>query len=231
MSSVAATAVNLMVDASDVRKNYRTRSGMVAAVAGVSLQLERGRFVALMGPSGSGKTTLLQLFGGIMRPDRGHLVVANTNLAVSTPARLTAFRRHYVGFVFQAFNLLPRLRVSENVELPLRLQGLADSVCRARAHAALEQVGLIGRAKHLPSELSGGEQQRVAIARAVVHDPHLLLADEPTGNLDSANGRVVCDLIAQLNRNGLTVILSTHNPEVAARADERVVLRDGARCS
>jgi putative ABC transport system ATP-binding protein len=201
----------------------------VDALRGVSLDIPAGAFVALVGASGSGKSTLLHLVGGLDRPTAGEVWVDGTNLADASEAALTRHRRERVGFIFQRFELLPRLTAWENVAAPLMFAGVGLEERRERAEALLKQVGLAARADHLPSQLSGGEQQRVAIARSLVQRPAILLADEPTGNLDSATGAEIMALLTQLNRErGLTLLVVTHDPEVAAYADRVVRLKDGA---
>lgn len=212
----------------DLRRVYDGPLGGVAALNGLSFSAERGDFVAIRGPSGCGKSTLLHIVGGMDRPSQGEVWLDGSLLNDFSLAALARFRRRQVGFVFQSFNLLPTLTVLENVMLPRLLDGAADRAARQRAEKLLDQVGLSDRAGHLPSQLSGGEMQRVAVARAVVAEPRLLLADEPTGNLDTHNGRRVMELLVELNRNlGVTVLLATHAPEAAAYARRTLHLRDG----
>ncbi|MGI8586460.1 MAG: ABC transporter ATP-binding protein [Chloroflexia bacterium] len=202
-------------------------TGLVSAVDGVDLSVARGEFIALVGPSGSGKSTLLNLIGGLDAPTSGEIVVDGVNIAGAGKNALVEHRRKRVGFVFQSFNLLAHRTALENVEMPMMLSGRPAVERRERARDLLEQMGLGKRSGHQPSELSGGEQQRVAIARALANRPPILLADEPTGNLDSATGRGVMSLLEELNRDGLTLILVTHDPAIAAYADRIVHLRDG----
>jgi putative ABC transport system ATP-binding protein len=216
-----------MIELHAVQKAYAGRAGDVQAVAGVSLAIAPGEFVAVTGASGSGKSTLLHLMGGLDVPTAGHVVVHGTALATLSDDALTVFRRRKVGFVFQAFNLLPTHSVEENVALPLELDGRAARDVAARVASALERVGLLHRRRHRPDELSGGEMQRAAIARALVVDPLVLLADEPTGNLDSETGAHVLDALSDVNRRGCTVVLVTHDATAAARAQRTVTLRDG----
>jgi putative ABC transport system ATP-binding protein len=217
-----------MIRLSRVRKVYRQGAEEVAALADVSLDVPAGQFVAIMGPSGSGKSTLLHLVGGLEPPTSGEIVVDGRSLATLPDDEITIFRRRRIGFVFQFFNLLPTLSAEENVAFPLLLDGQRMGTARPRAVAMLERVGLAHRRTHRPSELSGGEMQRVAVARALVTDPALLLADEPTGNLDSQTGEEVLRIIADAAaRARTTVVLVTHDLR-AARYGERVVtLRDG----
>jgi putative ABC transport system ATP-binding protein len=212
----------------DVRKTYAGGEAPVEAVRGVSLTLEAGDFVALMGPSGCGKSTLLHMCGAMDRPPSGRVLVGGVDVAGLDDDALTRLRRERIGFVFQFFNLLPTLTLAENVALPLQLAGRPDRESAERAMAFVERVGLAHRAGHYPQQLSGGEMQRAAIARAVVHAPTLLVADEPTGNLDSENGSRVLDLLAELNRaTGVTMLLATHSSETAAIARRTVHMRDG----
>ena len=192
----------------------------------VSLDVPAGQFLAIAGPSGSGKSTLLGLIAGLDRPTAGGIEVADVNITALDEDALARFRRDHVGYVFQSFHLLPTLTAQENVAVPLELAGLPDAA--AQAAERLAEVGLAERAHHYPAQLSGGEQQRVAVARAVARRPDLLLADEPTGNLDSATGKQLIDLLVGLNRRlGCTLVLVTHDPDLAAHADRVVTLRDG----
>jgi len=185
-----------------------------------------GRFVAIVGPSGSGKSTLLGLLAGLDAPSTGSIAIDGVDITGLDEDALAALRGQKIGFVFQFFHLVPSLTAIENVQVPMEIAGRSDA--RARAQALLDEVGLHDRGHHYPSQLSGGEQQRIAIARALANDPPLILADEPTGNLDSSNGRHILDLLLQVRRSrGVTLVLVTHDPSVAAVADERLVLRDG----
>lgn len=214
--------------AEEVRKTYAGGEALVEAVRGVSLTLETGDFVALMGPSGCGKSTLLHLCGAMDRPTAGRLLVENTELGKLNDDQLTRVRRERIGFVFQFFNLLPTLTVMENVTLPMLLDGGDVNEAEKRARDLAERVGLGHRLRHYPQQLSGGEMQRAAIARAVIHQPALLIADEPTGNLDSENGARVLSLLSELNREmGLTILLATHSAETSAAARRVVRMRDG----
>lgn len=199
----------------------------VAVLHEVSLSVQAGEFIALMGPSGCGKSTLLNLLGAIDRPDSGEVMLNGQPTSRLGDDALTRLRRVEVGYVFQFFNLLPTLTAVENVELPLLLQGERPKAARQKALAALEAVGLAERAGHVPSELSGGQMQRVAIARALIHQPSVLLADEPTGNLDSQSGAQILALLTEVARRGQTIVMATHSPEAAAAADRIVRLRDG----
>ncbi len=200
-------------------KSYRRGVQEVPVLQGIDLTIEEGSFVALMGPSGSGKTTLLNLIAGIDGPDDGSLIVGGTDITGLTDAELARWRADHVGFIFQFYNLMPVLTALENVELPLLLQKLNRRQRREHALLALDLVGLVERVHHYPKELSGGQQQRVAIARAIVSDPLLIMADEPTGDLDKKSGEEVLDLLQQLNRDfGKTIIMVTHDPRAADKA-------------
>jgi len=215
-----------MVHVRDLVMRLRSGAGVVTILDGVSLDVERGEFVAITGPSGSGKSTLLGLIAGLDRPTAGSIHVDGVELASLDEDALARLRLAKVGYVFQSFHLIPTLTALENVAVPLDLAGMPDAA--ARASALLEEVGLKLRVGHYPAELSGGEQQRVALARAVANQPRLLLADEPTGNLDSATGAQIIDLLLGLQRRlGITLILVTHDPALAAHAGRVVELRDG----
>jgi putative ABC transport system ATP-binding protein len=213
----------------DVHKTYRTGEMEVHAVRGVSLEIGRGEFVALMGASGSGKSTLMNLLGCLDRPTSGHYVLDGADVSGLNRDRLADIRNRKIGFVFQNFNLLPRTSARENVELPLlySAQHLTNAQLREKADRVLASVGLGGREDHHPSQLSGGQQQRVAIARALVNDPEVLLADEPTGNLDSRTSVEIMAIFQQLNERGITIVMVTHEQDIAAYARRNVVMRDG----
>ncbi|MGC5401065.1 ABC transporter ATP-binding protein [Streptomyces sp. DT20] len=208
-----------------VTRSYGRRSGAVTALDGVSLDIPRGTFTAVMGPSGSGKSTLLQCTAGLDRPTGGQVFLGDTELTGLSERRLTLLRRSRIGFVFQAFNLLPSLTAEQNVALPLRLAGRRPG--RAEVLDVLERVGLRERAGHRPGELSGGQQQRVALARALVTRPDVLFGDEPTGALDSTTGQEVLSMMRAMVDDGQTVIMVTHDPVAAARADRVLFLADG----
>ena len=211
-----------------VTKFFRRGDVSIRAVAGVDLAIEPGEFVALEGPSGSGKTTLLQLLGALDRPNDGNVFFEGRDLGKLPDRELAQLRLHAFGFVFQHFNLIPTLTALQNVEAAIAPMGLPRAELEVRANALLAEVGLAERAMHLPSHLSGGEQQRVAIARALVSEPRVILADEPTGNLDSESGAGIIELLAGLAaRRGTTIIVATHNPELAVRAPRRLAMRDG----
>ncbi|WP_299286293.1 ABC transporter ATP-binding protein [Thermoflexus sp.] len=219
----------LLVQIEDVSKEYIAGAIRVTALQEISLTVERGELLAIVGPSGSGKTTLLNLIGALDRPTRGRVVVDGIDLGALRGDQLADFRRERIGFVFQLFHLVPDLTALENVMLPLiPYRRQLKFNLEQRARALLEAVGLENRMRHLPGQLSGGEQQRVAIARALIGNPKLLLADEPTGNLDSQTGKEIVELLRRLNREqGLTVIVTTHNLEIVAWSDRVVRLRDG----
>jgi len=211
-----------------LEKRYQLGGVEVAALRGVDLDIDAGELLVVAGPSGSGKSTLLHLLGALDEPDAGSVRFEGRDLAALPERTRTLLRRRQLGFVFQAFHLVPVLSALENVEYPLLIDGHRRGERRQRAAAMLERVGLGGRVDHRPDQLSGGERQRVAIARALVHGPRAVLADEPTGNLDSGNAAAILDLIATLNRDlGTTFVLSSHDPALIARAPRRVLLRDG----
>lgn len=217
-----------VVEVRQAAREYRVGQTGVTALRGVDLTLRRGEHLAITGPSGSGKSTLLQLLGGLDRPTAGSVLIGGQDTATMTQRQLAHVRNRVVGFVFQAFHLHPRATALDNVALPLIYRGVRRAERRHRAERALDRVGLAGRARHLPGQLSGGEQQRVAIARALVTEPAVLLADEPTGNLDSATGQDLLGLLDELNtERGMALAVVTHDAEVAVRAGRRIVLRDG----
>ena len=222
-----------MVEVRDVRKVYRRDAEELTVLDGINLDVPEGEFVALMGPSGSGKTTLLNLIAGIDRPTSGRVVVADTDVAPLGESALARWRSRNVGFIFQFYNLIPVLRAVENVELPLLLTHLSKKERRERAMTALKVVGLTDRSSHYPKQLSGGQEQRVAIARAIVGDPKVLVADEPTGDLDAKSAEEILDLMETLNRDfKKTIVMVTHDPRAAHRAHvekhlDKGVLQDG----
>jgi putative ABC transport system ATP-binding protein len=212
----------------DVTKTYGSGNHATRALDGLTLRVRRGEFVSLMGPSGSGKTTILNLSAGLDAPDRGSVLLRGQDLSLLADHELADLRLRTIGFVFQAFNLIPALTVEENLRWPLEFHGYSRSEVRRRIADALARVGITGSDRRFPAELSGGEQQRVAIARAIAGEPSLLLADEPTGNLDSHTGQRILDLLRSLNQSdGVTVLMVTHNVLAAAYGDRTVELRDG----
>ncbi len=217
-----------VVEARGISKVYKMGEVEVQALRGASLQIRRGEVVAIMGPSGSGKSTLMNILGCLDRPTAGEYLLDGEQVATLNDDQLASIRNHKVGFVFQSFNLLPRQSALANVELPLRYAGLVNGGRRQRAQAALELVGLGDRLHHRPAELSGGQQQRVAIARALVNDPAIIMADEPTGNLDSKAGKEIMTSLLSLNKAlGTTLIIVTHDPAIGQQTQRIIRLRDG----
>ena len=217
-----------ILEAKAVQKEYLLGEHKVHALAGVDFLVDKGQFVAIMGPSGSGKSTLLHLLGGLDKPSKGEVILAGQRLSVLDDTRATLVRRHNVGFVFQFYNLLPTLTAEENIALPLIIDGQSLRKHRARIEALLDLVGLTDRRRHKPDQLSGGEQQRVAIARALATEPAIVLADEPTGNLDSRTGTAIMELLRRsCDELDQTIVVVTHDPRAAAYADRIVFLGDG----
>jgi putative ABC transport system ATP-binding protein len=216
-----------VVETRDVRRDYHMGDEIVHAVRGVSLAIDRGDSVAIVGPSGCGKSTLLNLIGGIDRPTAGSVIVDGERVNAMRDAAATRFRLLHIGFVFQRFYLMPALSAAENVELPMAEAGMSAAKRSARARELLAYVGLADRRAHRPAQLSGGEQQRVAIARALANSPRLLLADEPTGELDAKTGAEMIELLAQVNRDGTTLVVVTHDEDLARAARRVVHMRDG----
>jgi putative ABC transport system ATP-binding protein len=218
---------NVVIHAEALAKVYKMGQIEVHALRGVSFEIKRGEILSIMGPSGSGKSTLMNILGCLDRPSSGEYVLDGERVSTLNDDQLASIRNRKVGFVFQSFNLLPRQTALSNVELPMRYAGAVDNR-KQRARAALESVGLGDRMTHKPPELSGGQQQRVAIARALVNDPAILMADEPTGNLDSKSGKEIMELIMRLNRErGTTIIIVTHDPNIAAQTQRVIRLQDG----
>jgi len=216
-----------MIRLEKVTKVYRLGADDVPALRGIDLVVGRGEFVALLGPSGSGKSTLMNLIGCLDRPTSGRYWLDGQNVEEMDDDELSLYRLNHLGFVFQSFNLIPQLTVLENIELPMFYRGVPAAESRERAVALAHRVGLSDRLKHRPSELSGGQCQRVAIARALANDPAVILADEPTGNLDSRTGEQIMQILGELHRDGRTIVLVTHEPDIARYARRRVYLRDG----
>jgi putative ABC transport system ATP-binding protein len=220
--------LEVVVDVRAVTKTYRTQATEVPAVRNATFALRAGEFVALTGPSGCGKSTLLNLLACVDSPTSGTILIDGRNVSGLNDDDLTRVRRERIGYVFQFFNLIPTMTVRENVELPLLLAGATRARAKAAVDLALERTSIVDQASKLPAYLSGGQQQRAAIARAVVHGPALVLADEPTGNLDSATGDEILDLLRSCAANGASVLMATHSAEAAAKADRKLRMRDGA---
>jgi putative ABC transport system ATP-binding protein len=216
-----------LIETRDLWKTYSMGDEDIHALRGVSIEIERGEYVAIMGPSGSGKSTLMNLIGCLDTPSKGSYLLNDKEVASMNDDELARIRNEEIGFVFQTFNLLPRATALHNVELPLVYAGVSGKVRQDRAKQALEKVELMSRASHRPNELSGGQRQRVAIARALVNNPSILLADEPTGNLDSKTGNEIMELFARLHEGGNTIILVTHESDIAAHAHRAIHIRDG----
>ncbi len=218
-----------IIEISQLHKTYSLAKGaiQVNALAGIDLQLERGEYIAIMGPSGSGKSTLLNVLGCLDRPTQGRYLLDGADVAQLDDNALSDVRSKKLGFIFQSYNLLPQLTVLENIEVPLYYQGRSEKESRIKALELAEAVGLADRIRHKPTELSGGQQQRVAVARALVNDPVLILADEPTGNLDSKTGLEILDIMDRLHSGGKTLVVVTHDDGIAGRAKRIIQLRDG----
>jgi putative ABC transport system ATP-binding protein len=216
-----------LVELRNVSKIYRLGEEEIRALDDVSLDIDEGEFISIIGPSGSGKSTLMHILGCLDSPTKGTIKLDNVMIEKATSRALAAIRNRKIGFVFQFFNLLPKLTVTQNVELPMIYSGISARDRRDRAMAALESVDLANRARHRPSQLSGGQQQRAAIARALVNNPRLVFADEPTGNLDSHTGEAILQLFRELSQKGRTIVLVTHDPEIAAVTPRRIEIRDG----
>lgn len=217
-----------IIETKELTREYRIGRDPVVALGGVDISINQGEFVAIVGPSGCGKSTLLNLLGGLDQPTKGNVILDGQDIAQLSEEQLASLRRQKMGFIFQRHDLFPELTARENIEFPLLLGGKLPVERKKRAGDLLGQIGLAEKADHLPDELSGGQQQRVGIARALANNPQILLADEPTGNLDSATSAEIINILIQLTRNqGLTLIMVTHDPEVAEQADRKLTLRDG----
>jgi putative ABC transport system ATP-binding protein len=216
-----------LVELRNVSKIYRLGDEEIRALDDVSLDIDEGEFISIIGPSGSGKSTLMHILGCLDSPSKGTIKLDGVMIHDASPRQLATIRNRKIGFVFQFFNLLPKLNVVQNVELPMIYSGVSAKERRQRAMEALESVELVNRAKHRPSQLSGGQQQRAAIARALVNHPRLVFADEPTGNLDSHTGDAILSLFRRLSQQGRTIMLVTHDPEIAAVTPRRIEIRDG----
>ncbi|RLG58161.1 MAG: hypothetical protein DRN95_04780 [Candidatus Hydrothermarchaeota archaeon] len=219
--------MNEIIELKGVTKIYKMDKVLVPALRGINLKIRKGEFVSIMGPSGSGKTTLMNLIGCLDRPTEGEIYIANKNVAKLGDDELAKLRREKIGFVFQQFNLIPRLTALENVELPMWFAGLSKKKRRERAVELLKLVGLEKRINHKPAELSGGERQRVSIARALANNPEIILADEPTGNLDTKTGKEIIEILKDLNKQGKTIVLVTHDETFAKEAERIIKIRDG----
>ena len=215
------------IELENITRIFQLGEATVRALSSVSVVIDAGEYVAIMGPSGSGKSTMLNLLGLLDRPNDGHYRLEGRDVTTLSPDEQAAVRRNRIGFVFQSFHLVPRLSAAENVGLPLMLAGIPPDVRHKRVSEALEKVGLTSRANHRPDELSGGQRQRTAIARAIIMQPAMLLADEPTGNLDRHTGQEVIELLEALNTAGTTLIVVTHDPDMGRRAHRRLMMEDG----
>ena len=217
-----------MIDVRNIRREFVVGDETVIALRDVDLQIASGEYLSIMGPSGSGKSTLLNVIGLLDRPDSGEYLLEGESVTALSDKRQAALRRHKIGFVFQFFHLVPRLSAAENIELPMILAGMDTGQRKTRVQEALRAFGLSDRARHRPDQLSGGQRQRVAIARATIMQPHILLADEPTGNLDRHSGQDVVDILEDLNRRGITLIVVTHDPDLGGRSERQITMVDGA---
>jgi len=216
-----------LIELSEVTKRYRVGEQEIVALDGIDLAIEQGEYAAIIGPSGSGKSTLMHLLGCLDTPSTGRMMIDGIDASRAGSNRLSELRNAKIGFVFQSFNLLPKFNVLQNVELPMIYAGIGTAERKRRALASIERVGLSNRIRNTPLQLSGGQMQRVAIARALVNDPRIIFADEPTGNLDSTTGESILALFQELNTQGRTIVLVTHDNEIAARTPRRIEMRDG----
>ena len=216
-----------MIRLSHIERTFRVGDEAVQALQDVNLEIAKGEYVSIMGPSGSGKSSLLNILGLLDRPNGGQYQLEGTDTTHLSDAQQAEVRRHRIGFIFQFFHLVPRLTAFENVELPLILAGIPPAERKPRVNSVLDRLGLSGRAKHRPDQLSGGQRQRVAIARATIMRPAIILADEPTGNLDRTSGKEVIDTIEAFNRDGMTIVMVTHDPEIGRRTGRQVLMQDG----
>jgi putative ABC transport system ATP-binding protein len=219
--------ISSAIELSDIRKSYYIGENEFAVLKGINLQIEKGEFIALMGPSGSGKSTLLNIVGCLDRPSSGRFLLFDQDISRTSDDELARIRREELGFIFQTFNLIGRVSVLKNVEVPMMLSGLSREKRRERAFKLLESVGIAHRIDFSPQNISGGERQRVAIARALANDPTVIIADEPTGNLDLKNSDEVMKILSNLNQEGRTIIMVTHNPEITENCSRVIRLRDG----
>lgn len=216
-----------MINLSHIHREFQVGDEQVLALRDVNLTINNGEYVSIMGPSGSGKSSLLNIIGLLDRPDKGSYLLEGENMTGLGDRQQAELRRHKIGFVFQFFHLVPRMSAAENIELPMMLSGLDPKERKGRVNNALSAFGIANRARHRPDQLSGGQRQRVAIARATVMQPHILLADEPTGNLDRVSGQEVIDILESLNKEKITLIMVTHDPEIGSRANRQIHMIDG----
>jgi len=219
--------ITRVIELKGIQKNYRIGDSEFAILKGIDLEIEAGEFIALMGPSGSGKSTLMNIVGCLDRPSGGRFILLGQDISQTSDDELARIRRDELGFIFQTFNLIGRISVLKNVEIPLMLSGASREMRRSRAIKLLESVGIAHRSDFSPANISGGERQRVAIARALANDPKIIIADEPTGNLDLKNSDEVMKILSKLNRDGRTIIMVTHNPEITGNCSRVIRLRDG----
>ncbi len=219
--------ITRVIELEGIQKNYRIGESEFSVLKGIDLQTEAGEFIALMGPSGSGKSTLMNIVGCLDRPSGGRFILLGQDISQTSDEELARIRREELGFIFQTFNLIGRISVLKNVEVPMMLSGVARERRRSRALQLLESVGISHRSEFSPGNISGGERQRVAIARALANDPKIIIADEPTGNLDLKNSEEVMKILSRLNRDGRTIIMVTHNPEITGNCSRVIRLRDG----
>ena len=221
------TIISKVIELKDIQKTYRIGESEFAVLKGIDLQIEEGEFIALMGPSGSGKSTLMNIVGCLDRPSSGHFLLLRQDISQTSDDELARIRREELGFIFQTFNLIGRISVLKNVEVPMMLSGVSREKRKDRAFKLLESVGIAHRSNFSPQNISGGERQRVAIARALANDPKIIIADEPTGNLDLKNSNEVMKILSNLNQEGRTIIMVTHNPEITENCSRVIRLRDG----
>jgi len=219
--------ISKVIELKDIQKNYRIGESEFAVLKGIDLQIEEGEFIALMGPSGSGKSTLLNIVGCLDRPSGGRFLLSGQDISLTSDDELARLRREVLGFIFQTFNLIGRISVQKNVEVPMMLSGVMREARKDQALKLLASVGIAHRANFSPQNISGGEKQRVAIARALANDPKIIIADEPTGNLDLKNSDEVMKILSKLNQEGRTIIMVTHNPEITENCSRVIRLRDG----
>lgn len=219
--------ISKVIELKDIQKTYRIGESEFVVLKGIDLQIEEGEFIALMGPSGSGKSTLLNIIGCLDRPTSGRFLLLGQDISLTSDDELARIRREELGFIFQTFNLIGRISVQKNVEVPMMLSGVLREVRKDRALKLLESVGISHRSNFSPQNISGGERQRVAIARALANDPKIIIADEPTGNLDLKNSDEVMKILSKLNQDGRTIIMVTHNPEITENCSRVIKLRDG----